>query len=140
MFSVVESSRDGLCMLYSTRSSYLYQTGTEPCSLSDLISKLCDEVLLNSDRYLVNFENSYSRLNSEIDAYFKMKQYNNSFCDIVPFLISSVLKCKFVIVHTDSLVNGCYRTTSIAPITVDSNCQCIHVVKNGNHYDGLKSL
>ena len=131
-WQLIQTLRDGHCLLHATRLSWINQTKTKPPSHEDLKAKVFIETITNSDKYLsfMNHQNRSIMLN-ECKMYTLYKHYNSAFGDIVPLILANALNIEINIIGWFS------KTLTLTPNTRGPTCAKLVIHKYEDHYSGV---
>ena len=137
--TVIESPKDGHCMITSFRNSLQHSKCRNIPSHQDILVKLRQEIMNNLDFYsdfLALGENDFV---SELDRFIKERSYGNPTADIVLVALANAFKVTVLILE-EAETGYALKTPAknyIYPDRIKSSQGEILVLKNGEHYNAI---
>ena len=135
-WSVIRSLGDGHCLLYSLISAWKHQLLDKGLPAPDYNAVCCSlhhEVTKNPALYSP-FLASQHELDWGLRLYLDHKKYNQTFGDIVPYILANIFGINIVIL--DELRDGRITEISVSPQKPSLHSLFIH--KRFDHYNGLQ--
>ena len=135
-FTIIKSSGDGHCFVYSIISSLKNQQDVN-IELKPLLQSIINECTNYTGRYISLFEN-YPDLEYKMNNYVKNKMYNSIFCDMLSSVVANILQTPIVILYRE---DGHFNYHRISYVNENNASNIpIFIYKIGKHYDGLKFI
>ena len=128
---VIKSKPDGHCLLHSILSIYAREYKCN-ISLSELSHDIRREFYANIDYY--SAFNPLENLHNQLEQYLNNNQYNSSLGDMMPLIISNVIKQEIHIYNSEFKL-----VYSVKPRITDSliTPKAFKVILRSEHYDAL---
>ena len=140
-YRIVKSIGDGHCILHSLATCLNYYYVKE-FSVSWLLEKMKHECTINYNRYIPFMDGDINYFYNKMNGYVLYKEYDSSFCDLMPYIMANALKEQIVILEsTDCFhaLNAIPQVESVSKLTkITSLSHLYHVIvlyKEGYHYD-----
>ena len=133
---VTPSPPDGHCLLHSICESWNRQLSFSDVSLETVKHLVFQEAIRNRHRYVPFVEPSTAMcLTSQMRSYLLGRRYNNSFCDVVPLILSNTLAVNIIILQHPAISNS-FRSLTVTPWDVPPRASLV-IYKKGDHYDAV---
>ena len=105
-YRLIESPKDGHCLLHSVISSLRISFQNNNLSLNKLQEVIMNEMKNSCHIYNSFFDGTSADLLAEAEAYIYARDYNNGFCDILPTIIANILNIEVIVInHVNDNVN-----------------------------------
>lgn len=137
---ILKSPQDGHCILHSVVSSWAAQLPTHKYqpTLSDLKCKVFQEIENNIIYYQHLCGCSVQHLKKQRNDYLEHKIYNNDLVDIIPNIMSEILKVKLCILNMTNNTQPNIQALKIQPIRSPRSHLTLYLQRLPDHYNGLK--
>ena len=136
---VIESPKDGHCMITSFRNSLQHSKCRDIPSHEDILVKLRQEIMQNLDFYSGFLALGEIDFISELDAFIKERSYGNPTADIVLFALANAFKTTISILEETE--SGYALETPaencICPYRINSSQYELLILRKRNHYDAI---
>ena len=133
-YNIVKSPADGHYFIHSIAKSLGSQLPEHLCFKKEaLLEKLKNETHENAHQYVDYIDgDGIQALYSGVNKYVTHKQYDTSYGDIVPFIMSNAICVNFMIIIQ---LADSYRVQLVE--CVENNRPTIILLKSGEHYDAI---
>ena len=134
---VIESPKDGHCMITSFRNSLQHSKCRDIPSHEDILVKLRQEIMQNLDFYSGFL--AHGEIDLELDAFIQERSYGNPTADIVLVALANAFKTTISILQETE--SGYALETPaenrIYPYRINSSQYELLILRKRNHYDAI---
>ena len=125
-WTILTSPGDGHCILHSVVSSFRQQLPHLPgISMDYVVTALSNETISNSEYYLPFTEDlSIIALRRGLRLYIMDKEFDQSFCDLVPMILANALKLSITVLNQST--DGLFSLVTFSPTPAHCSSLFLH--------------